>query len=659
MKEENTKLATKAININDLDTTISPAEDFYQYATGGWQKNNPLPDEESRFGSFDVLAKETNIKVKNLITSLAEKELTKNSIEWKIATFYKMGMDSVKIENDKLLPINDLISEIDKLKNKEDIYPLLGKLHKLGFSTLFSIFSSADRENSEMQIMYLYQGGIGLGNRDYYTNTDDRSAEIREKYLEYIENMLNISGINSENAKNNAKEIFDFEHKLANKSMTNLELRDPHATTNKMTLAELNKISPYFDYQTYFKNIGLESTEKFNVSQPDFFKELSALVENTDISVWKKYFKWNVINTAAPYLYKELVDINFNFYGKFLTGALVQQPRWRKIINTTNSCLGEAVGFIFVEQHFPPEAKKRMDELVENLRIAFSERINNLDWMSNTTKDKAQEKLDAITVKIGYPNKWKNYDKLNVLEDYYFTNIMRANEFDFEKMINKIGKPVDKEEWLMNPQTVNAYYSPTRNEICFPAGILQPPFFYMDADDAVNYGAIGVVIGHEMTHGFDDKGRNYDKDGNLQDWWTEDDARMFDERAKVLIDRFNDIIVLDDLHADGKLSLGENIADYGGLKISFDALKKAQTNKNCELIDGFSPEQRFFLSYAKIWGQNIRNEEIIRRTKEDVHSLGKWRVNGQVPGIEDFLKAFDIEETSPMYYPREKWATIW
>ena len=657
MKNEDTKIALRAIDLNDLDTTISPGEDFYQYATGGWQKNNPLPDEESRFGAFDQLAKETNQKVNDLIIKLTEKNSEKNSIEWKIANFYKMGMDSLKIENDKFMPIESIWENIDKMKVTDDIYPIISYLHKNGISCLFNVFGSADRENSEMEILYLYQGGLGLGNRDYYVNTDARSTEIRQKYVEFMEKMLNLAGL--EESKINAQKIFDFELKLAKKSMTNLELRDPYATTNRMNLSDLESNSPNFRFKEYFNGIGLPVTGIINVSQPDFFKELSHLIKTTDLNTWKAYFKWNVLNSAAPYLHKEVVDANFEFYGNFLTGALVQQPRWRKIVNKTNSCLGEAVGQIFVKEYFPPEAKHRMDELVQNLRTAFGERINNLNWMSSETKSKAQEKLNSITVKIGYPDKWKDYENLNITEDYFYSNILRSNEFDFKEMISKIGKSVDKSEWFMNPQTVNAYYSPSMNEICFPAGILQPPFFYMEADDAVNYGAIGVVIGHEMTHGFDDKGRNYDKDGNLNDWWTGEDAERFDKQAKILIDRFDNIKVLDDLHADGKLSLGENIADYGGLKISYDALKKALNNQNIENIDGFSPEQRFYLAYAKIWAQNIRDEEIIRRTKEDVHSLGKWRVNGQLPGIEDFIKAFNIQEGSPMYLPGDQRANIW
>lgn len=649
----------KAINLSDLDTTISPTEDFYQYATGGWQKNNPLPDEESRFGAFDLLAKETNQKVNDLITGLSEKENPVNSIEWKIETFYRLGMDTVKIESDKLTPIEGLIDEINKISTKEDVIEQIAKLHKIGISSSFAIFGAADTEDSNMEIAYLYQGGLGLPNRDYYTSDDARSVEIRNEYLKHVAKMFVIAGYKENEAENAAKKIFDFEYKLANKSMTNLELRDPFATTNRMTLKELDMISPDFDFQTYFNLIGLPVAGTINVSQPEFFKEFSKVFKTTDIETWKLYFTWNVINYSAQYLHSEICDADWEFYGKFLTGALVQQPRWRRVVNKTNSCLGEAVGQIFVKQYFPPEAKQRMIELVENLRFAFGERIKNLDWMSEGTKVKALEKLAAINVKIGYPDKWRDFENLNIIEDYYLSNILRANEFEFIDMISKIGKPVDKTEWFMNPQTVNAYYSASMNEICFPAGILQPPFFYLEADDAVNYGAIGVVIGHEMTHGFDDKGRNYDKEGNLKDWWTEEDAKRFDEKSKILVERFDNILVLPDLNADGKLSLGENIADYGGLKISYDALMIALGDTRPEKIDGFTAEQRFYLSYAKIWGQNIRETEIRRRTKEDVHSLGEWRVNGQLPGIKEFHEAFGIKEGDKMYLPPEKWASIW
>lgn len=655
-EEKNNEL--KAINITDLDTTVSPRVDFYQYATGGWQKNNPIPDDESRFGTFDQLDKITNKKINDLITGLDPSKFDKNSIEWKIATFYKMGMDTALIEKLGIEPIEHILNKIDDINSKEQLIDIIAELHKLGIPVAFNMFGSADKEDSNSQIAYLYQGGLGLHNRDYYVNEDPESQKIRNEYSKHLKRMFELVGY-ADKASEYAHKVMKLETDLAKSSMTNLELRDPFKTTNRLSPSELSTISASFDINKYFSLVGINNQKIVNLSQPEFFKKLDQVYKNYSLDDWKIYLKWHVINYSAKYLSKDFVDADFDFYGKFLTGALSQQPRWRKVVNTTNASLGEAVGQIFVQKYFPPEAKKRMEELVENLKIAFAARIKNLDWMSENTKQKALEKLDAIRIKIGYPNKWRDYSTLNIENDCYISNIFRINSFDFDYMVSKIGKPVDKEEWFMNPQTVNAYYSPNMNEICFPAGILQPPFFCMNADDAVNYGAIGVVIGHEMTHGFDDKGRNFDKNGNLNDWWTKEDAEKFDQKAQVLVERFNNITVLPDLKADGKLSLGENIADYGGLKISYDALMIALEGKNHEKIDGFTPEQRFYLAYAKIWAQNIRDTEIRRRTKEDVHALGKWRVNGQLPGIKEFHEAFNITENDPMYLPPEKWADIW
>ena len=649
----------KALNMADLDTTIEPSADFYAYATGGWQKNNPLPNDKSRFGSFDVLAEETDLKVNTLIQDLSKQENEPNSAEWKIATFYNLGMDEEKLEADGIAPIQSMLDEVDAIDDKAKIVDMVAKMHRMGISTFFAVFGTSDPENSDMTIPWYYQDGLGLANKEYYTDEGEREDEIRQKYVEHVGKMFQIIGYAEDDAKKAAKNVYAIEDKLAEISMGSIELRDPFATTNKMNMETIAKMSPNFDMVKYFELQGINEKENINVCQPKFLSGVSNMIKELPIENIKQYLKWNIINSSASYLSKEIDQQNFEFYGKTLSGVLVQKDRWKRVVNVVNSNLGECVGQIFVQRYFPQEAKDRMITLVENLRTAFGERIKNLDWMSEATKDKALEKLASITVKIGFPDKWKDYSSLEIKDDSYYANVVRCNEFEFADMISKIGKPVDKTEWMMTPQTVNAYYSPNFNEICFPAGILQPPFFYMDADDAVNYGGIGVVIGHEMTHGFDDQGRNYDKDGNLACWWTEEDAAKFNERTKILVDRYNSIMVLDTVHANGELSLGENIADYGGLRISYDAFLKASEGKKQPTVNGFTPEQRFYLSYAKIWANNIRNEEIVRRTKEDVHSLGKWRVNGQLVGIDDFHKAFGINEGDAMYSPESEWVKIW
>ena len=660
-KEENMEeiKEAKAIDLSNLDIDVCPTVDFYQYATGGWQINNPLPDDESLFGSFNLLAKETSQKVNDIITGLAEQKPERNSIEWKISTFYKLGMDTIKIENDGLKALEEFFASIKNISSKDGIIKQISDFHKNGISSTFGIYGSADRENSDMQIAYILQGGLGLPNRDYYTSDDNRSVEIRESYLEYIGDMFILLGKTKNEAQEIASIILKFETKLAENSMTSLELRDIHNTTNRLSLNELDELSPNSHFKKYFQLIGLPIPGIINVSQINFFEGLSQIFDETDIDTWKKYFTWNLINSSASYLSSNFDNRRFEFYGTFLSGAKTQQERWRRVVNQTNSSLGEAVGQLFVKKHFPPEAKERMTELVNNLKFAFEQRIKKLSWMTEETKLNAIDKLQAMRVKIGYPDEWRDYSNLHIEDDYYISNIFRANRFDFDYMINKIGKPVNKEEWLMNPQTVNAYYMATFNEICFPAGILQPPFFYLYADDAVNYGAIGMVIGHEITHGFDNRGKSFDKYGNLKNWWTEEDEKLFNEKAEILVERYNNIEVSENLYADGKLTLGENIADYGGLKIAYDALMIAMDGNTIQPIDGFTAEQRFFLAYANVWAQNIREEEIMKRTKEGVHSLGRWRVNGQLPGLEEFHKAFNVKPGDPMYLPEDKRTDIW
>jgi len=649
----------KALLLEDLDTTVRPQDDFYQYATGGWQKNNPLPEEESRFGSFDLLAKSTSQKVKALIVELADSEHPEGSLDWKIGNFYSVGMDSATIETLGMKPILPEIEKIEAIDSKADVIKQFAYNSKTGLSSLFYFFGSADADNSDMQIAQIHQGGLGLPDRDYYTAEDARSIEIRDEYVRFLTNMFALMGDDNQTAEANAKRIMEIETRLAEKSMTRLEQRNPHATNNKMNTAELSKLSGSFNFDLYLNEIGMNQIEIINVRQPEFFAFIGDLMDDVSVDDWKTYLRWKLISSTASMLTSDFDNLQFEFYGKFLRGQEKQKPRWRRMVSATNGALGEAVGQKFVEKHFPPEAKERMITLVENLRASFSERIAQSTWMSVETQEKAQEKLAGMVVKIGYPDKWRDYSGLEIT-DSHVQNMLNSNRFDFEYMLNKIGKPVDKDEWHMNPQTVNAYYSPITNEICFPAGILQPPFFYMHADDAVNYGAIGVVIGHEMTHGFDDQGRNFDKDGNLKNWWTEDDTEKFNAQSKILIDRYNDIFVLDTVSADGNLSLGENIADFGGLTIAYNAFRKSLEGKEAPArINGFTPDQRFFLAYAKVWAQNITDQEILRRTKEDVHSLGEWRVNGQVPGIKAFHEAFDVQPGDPMYLPEAEWTQIW
>ncbi|HSH51128.1 MAG TPA: M13 family metallopeptidase, partial [Bacteroidales bacterium] len=521
-------------------------------------------------------------------------------------------------------------------------------------------FGSPDPKNSDMTIAHISQGGLGMSDRDYYTNNDARSKKIRKTYVKHIEKMLILSGISEDKAQKRASTIMDVETRLAKASFTRLENRDPNATYNKKSQKEMKNSYPNFDWDNYMTNMGLDYSGDINVRQPKFFEEMNKMLTDVSIEYWKIYFHWNLLHSTANFIGSEFEKEHFDFFGKTMQGSEQMRERWRRVLGVTNRALGNAIGQKFTEKYFPPEAKERMVNLVENLRTALGQRIDNLEWMSDETKEKAHEKLSTMRVKIGYPDKWEDYSKLHVSNEYYVLNVLAANKFRREDNLNKIGKPVDKDEWFMNPQTVNAYYAPSMNEVCFPAGILQPPFFYLNGDDAINYGAIGAVIGHEMTHGFDDQGRLYDKEGNLTNWWTEDDSKRFDDRARVLVEQFNNIFVLDTLRADGKLSLGENIADLGGLNIAYTAFKNAQKeNPQEKMIDGYSPNQRFFLSWARVWAQNIRDKEIIRRTKEDVHSLGINRVHGPIANMPEFYKAFNVKPGDELYIPEEERASIW
>ena len=649
----------KAVDVENMDPSVSPGDDFNQYANGGWIKNNPVPDDKSQYGSFSVLYDNNQIKLQELVLEAAETDAAEGSIAQKIGDFYNSGMDTVTIDKLGMQPIVKDLEQIDALKSNNELLPYIAQMQTKGSNSLFYFFGSQDDKNSAMVIANFYQGGLGLPDRDYYLSDDPRSTEMRTAYVAHVQRMFKLAGCKSADAESHAKRIMILETRLAEASFTRLENRDPFNTYNKMPIAELQELAPEVDWKAYFVALGLPTLAEINVRQKPFIQEVAKMLNEEALDDWKSYFKWNVINSAAGYLSSDFEQANFEFYGTMLSGQKVQRPRWKRVLGNTSGSMGEAIGKLYVEKFFPPEAKERMLKLVANLRLSLGNRIDDLDWMTKETKVLAHEKLDAINVKVGYPNKWTDYTDLKIEGGKYYHNIKNARIFSFNEDIAKIGLPHDKEEWGMTPQTVNAYYSPNANEIVFPAAILQPPFFFMDQDDAVNYGAIGVVIGHEMTHGFDDQGRNYDKYGNLNNWWKDEDAKAFDTKAQFIVDQFNAYPELDTLHVDGELTLGENIADFGGLNISWDAFQETAQAKTTDTIDGFTPQQRFFLSYAGVWRQNILDKELARRLKEDVHSPGDARVNVPLYNMDVFYKAFDINETAKLYRAPEDRAVIW
>ncbi|MCQ2285052.1 MAG: M13 family metallopeptidase [Bacteroidales bacterium] len=649
------------VTLSNLDKSVSPAQDFYQYACGGWIALNPLGAEYARYGSFDVLAENNQKQLKDLVLGLSKKKSEAGSVEQKVGDLYKIGMDSATLNQQGAKPIEQELTAIAKL-TRRDLTVKLAEMALDGLNPFFGLFGSADPDNSDMTIAYLWQTGLGIGDRDYYLEAGQKN--IRDEYVNLMTTMFKLSGYTEfagckGSEKELAKRVLAMESMMANYFMDKTTMRDPYKTVNKMTVKEAQLLIPSINLSLYMKHLNL-SVDVVNVGQPDYFVGLNHILATADMDVIRAYLAWNVINAAAPYLGDEFVNTDFDFYGKVLSGKQENSPRWKRVINTVDGCMGEALGQMYVKAYFPAEAKSRMEQMVKNLQWALGERIKQSAWMTDATKKAALEKLAAFTVKVGYPDKWRDYSALTIQNDSYYANICRARRFETAYQLQKIGKPVDKTEWLMTPQTVNAYYEPNTNEICFPAGILQPPFFDMNADDAFNYGAIGVVIGHEMTHGFDDQGRNYDLHGNLVDWWTKEDADAFTQRAQVLVDHFNAIEVASGVFANGTFTLGENIADNGGLNVSFTALQKAMSEGTINgVMDGFTPEQRFFLAYAGVWANNIRPEEILRRTKEDPHSLGKWRVNGTIPHIDAFYKAFNVKAGDPMYIAPEKRARIW
>ena len=657
--EKKSTSQSSGIDVANLDTTTLPGVSFYQFATGGWQEANPIPDEYARYGSFDKLRENNQVQLQELIQELVSQDNTYGTNAQKVGDMYSMGLDSLKLNNDGASPIIPHLNQIAEAKSKEDIIRVMVEVSKIASNPFFGFSVGPDDKNSEMNVAHMYQSGIGMGDRDYYLLEDEHSQNLRIGYATLIETQFQNAGYNEPDSKRAALNVMKIETELAQAHVTREMRRMPELNYHMMLVSELNKKVTPFEWNAYFEALGASNLDSINVMQIEPIKAAVSIINKEPVEVIQDYLSWKIINSAANYLSDDFVNANFNFYGKMLSGSEELLPRWRRTIDVVSGSIGEAVGELYVQRFFPPEAKERMLNLVDNLTLSLSERINNLDWMDSETKEKAQEKLGTFIVKIGYPDKWKDYSLLEIKDDTYWNNRVRVAHFAYNEMIEELGKPVDRSKWYMSPQTVNAYYNPSSNEICFPAGILQPPFFFMDGDDAINYGGIGVVIGHEMTHGFDDQGRKFDKDGNLTDWWTEDDATRFDERAKVLVEYFDNIVVVDTVHANGTFTLGENIADHGGLQVSYNAFQKTAQGQSEEKIDGYTPAQRFFLSYAGLWAGNVRDAEVLRLTKIDPHSLGKWRVDGALPHINAWYEAFNIDSSAPMYIPNEKRASIW
>ena len=646
----------------NLDKSVRAADD-YQFATGGWQKRNPLPAAYSRFGSFDQLQEDNNKRINSILSDLLKKNYKHGSMEQKLSDFYKLATDSERRNREGLTPVKPLLNEMEAAKTKADLQQLQLKYAVEGYGVGFASYFAADEKNVTTNILSLSQSGLTLGQKDYYLNNDAATVTIREAYKQHLVRMFCLYGFSEAQATARANAVFRAETALALVSKSVTELRDPQANYNKMTLKEFQELYPNIPLEKMANAEGVKSAyiQEIVVGQPAFMAGYDKIYAAATADDLRALMEWDVIQNSASYLSDEIREANFDFFGKTMSGRKEDYPLWKRATNQVEAQMGEALGKIYVARYFPESSKKMMEQLVRNLQISLGQRIDAQTWMSDTTKAAAHKKLDKFYVKIGYPNKWIDYGKLVIdPQKSYYENVMACRNFSHNRHIEeKAGKPVDRDEWYMTPQTVNAYYNPTTNEICFPAGILQRPFFDPKADEAFNYGAIGVVIGHEMTHGFDDQGRQYDDSGNMKDWWTATDAKGFEERADMYADFFSNIKVLPDLNANGRFTLGENLADHGGLQVSYQAFKNATAKKHLKTIDGFTPDQRFFLAYAGVWGQNITELEIRNRTKRDPHALGEWRVNGALPHIDAWYDAFGVKEGDKLFIPKNQRLSLW
>lgn len=649
---------SKGFDTSRMDTSVDACTDFFEYANGTWLKNTQIPSTESRWGTFNILADNNNAVLKDILENAAKTKAAAGSDTQMVGDFYSSCMNEAAIEKADAKPLKSYFKQIDKIKTTEDLQNQIAQMHNAGFPAVFSFGGGPDVKNSSMVIVNAGQGGLTLPNRDYYLNDDAKSVETRQKFMEYMTTMFKNLGDSPEAATANAKTVMDIQTRLAKASLGQVELRNPDNRYNKMTVAAAQEITPNLSWTAYMQTRGIPQVADLNVGQPVFFKEVSAMMKDVAIDDWKTYLRFMVVNASANSLSKKYSDANFEFFGKYLNGAKERQPRWKTCVNNTDNALGEALGTEYVKRTFKPEAKARMNELIDNLMAAMKDRVNNLEWMGAETKTQAQKKLSTFKRKIGSPDVLRGYKGLSVSNKSYAQNVMNSRKFQVSRNVEDIGKPVDKTRWGMTPPTVNAYYSGVFNEIAFPAGILQPPFFNFEADDAVNYGAIGGVIGHEISHGFDDSGSRFDADGNLKMWWTSDDRKKFEERAACVVNQFNEYEVQPGLFIDGKLTLGENIGDFAGLTVAYEAFKKSMEGKPRPAnIDGFTPEQRFFLGWAQVWAGKYTPEAERLQVKTNTHSLPRWRVNGPMSNMPQFKEAFGCKEGQKMV--RKDACLIW
>ncbi|MBR1932699.1 MAG: M13 family metallopeptidase [Prevotella sp.] len=651
------------IDQSNLDTTAVAGDDFYQYACGGWMEKNPLPAAYSRYGSFDVLGEENNKRINGILDELLKGSYDKGTVEQKLSDLYKLAMDSVQRDEQGVAPAMEIINRLEQAKTIDELFAIQLELAPFGDNEFMSAYLGADEKDAKNNILGVNQGGLALGQKDYYLENDSATANIREEYKKHIVRMFQLFGFSEQDAQAKRDNIMKVETALARVSRSRTELRDPQRNYNKTTLKEFEASYPHLQLEKLMNAKGIDSQylQELVVGQPEFLAGADKIVATLTPAEYRDFMEWGQVLDAAGLLSSEVQQANFEFFGKVMSGRKEDHPLWRRSVSQVERVMGEALGQIYVKKYFPAEAKERMVNLVKNLQTALAERIQAQDWMSDSTKQNALDKLATFYVKVGYPDKWTDISALAIdPEKTYYENMKECRRFWNQWNIeHKAGKPVDHDEWYMYPQTVNAYYNPTTNEICFPAGILQKPFFDMEADDAFNYGAIGVVIGHEMTHGFDDQGRQYDKDGNMHDWWTEQDAANFKERTDKYADFFSAIEVLPGLNANGRLTLGENLADHGGLQVAWAAFQNAIVEQPLADADGFTPAQRFFLAYAGVWAGNITDEEIRNRTKSDPHALGRWRVNGALPHIDAWYEAFGVTPDNKMYIPKEQRLPLW